>query len=209
MVKLELSTTDCTFLFMVLGMICTLVIDENFEKGLFFVLSMTQKPYFSWNEYNTKIFVARRAPWQKATLTSLGFVRSAKTNFRWNFPLQQIFELIHSALCTWAVAWKFSLSANKREIVPKHYSLPLPDPATSSERLVGEVTQYANWLKGKGAWSSPTVPLKKSVRLAFKRDEELFPDELQRTLLFSQVATTTLGHWSKETRISLPFEGKE
>ena len=54
-----------------------------------------------------------------------------------------------------------------------------------------------------------TVPLKKSVRLAFKRDEELFPDELQRTLLFSQVATTTLGHWSKETRISLPFEGKE
>ena len=47
MVKLELSTTDCTFLFMVLGMICTLVIDENFEKGLFFVLSMTQKPYFS------------------------------------------------------------------------------------------------------------------------------------------------------------------
>ena len=152
MVKLELSTTDCTFLFMVLGMICTLVIDENFEKGLFFVLSMTQKPYFSWNEYNTKIFVARRAPWQKATLTSLGFVRSAKTNFRWNFPLQQIFELIHSTLCTWVAAWKFSLSANKREIVPKHYSLPFPDPATS-ERLVGEVTQYANWLKGKGAWS--------------------------------------------------------
>ena len=124
MVKLELSTTYCTFLLMVLGMICTLVIDENFEKGLFFVLWMTQKPYFSWNEYNTKIFVARRAPWQKATLTSLGFVRSAKTNFRWNFPLQQIFELIHSALCTWAAAWKFSLSANKREIVPKHYSLP-------------------------------------------------------------------------------------
>ena len=170
--------------------------------------------FFQWHRshiflaYNTEIVVARRVPWQKATLTSPVFVRSAKTNFRWNFPLQQIFELIHSALCTWAAAWKFSLSANKREIVPKHYSLPLPDPSTS-ERLVGEVTQYANWLKGKGAWSSPTVPLKKSVRLAFKRDEELFPDELQRTLLFSQVATTTLGHWSKETRISLPFEGKE
>ena len=114
--------------------------------------------FFQWHrsliflEYNAKIFVARRAPWQKATLTSLVFVRSAKTNFRWNFPFQQIFELIHSALCTWAAAWKFSLSANKREIVPKHYSLPLPDPATS-ESLVGEVTQYANWLKGKGAWS--------------------------------------------------------
>ena len=89
----------------------------------------------------------RRRPWPRRCLRDPRKPISGKT-----FPFNRFFELIHSTLCTWADAWKFSLSSNKREIVPKHYSLPLPDPATS-ESLVGEVTQYANWLKGKGAWS--------------------------------------------------------
>ena len=47
MVKLELLTTDCTYLLMVLGLIRLLIIDENFEMNLCCVLSMTQEPYIS------------------------------------------------------------------------------------------------------------------------------------------------------------------